>query len=270
VRPFSRIVCLIVALAWGMASSASTAQDTLRVAVNAFPVSDGDPHRSVSVFATYTWSPVFETLTTFLEDGTLVGELATSWRQIEPTAWEFTLRPDAVFSNGRPLTAQAVASSLAYLATPLGQTTSVARDLDVVASSEVIDDQTIIIRTLEPSAILPRIMTALYIVEPVHWAELGPHDFAQDPVGSGPFTVSDWDQNRITYSTNPLSWRPPKVDGLEILLLPDATTRLTALTTGRIDIATGLGPDDKYAVEGVGGYLHQRNPIDVISLTFVI
>ncbi len=52
-------------------------------------------------FSTYTWSPVFETLTTFLEDGTLVGELAASWRQVDPTAWEFTLRPDVVFSNGR-------------------------------------------------------------------------------------------------------------------------------------------------------------------------
>jgi len=270
VRRFSHFACLFFTLFGTVIPAAPSAQETLRAGVVAFPVSDGDPHRSVSVFATYAWSPVFETLTTFLEDGTLIGELATAWRQIEPTAWEFELRQDATFSNGRPLTAYAVASSLEFVETPLGQTTSVARDLSVVAGSTVIDDYTIVIRTHEPSAILPRVMTALFIVEPQHWAELGPDGFAQDPIGSGPFTVQQWNENRITYAANSTSWRPPKVAGLEILKLPDATTRLTALTTGRIDIAIGLGPDDIPIIESAGGYVHQRNPIDVISLTFVV
>jgi peptide/nickel transport system substrate-binding protein len=246
------------------------AEKNLSVGVVTFPVSDGDPHRSVSVFATYTWSPVFETLTTFLEDGELVGELATAWRQVEPTLWEFTLRPDAVFSNGRPVTSAAVVSALDYLKTPHGQTTSASRDLEIIASAAVIDPLTVAIRTNEPSAILPRIMTALYVVEPEHWRELGPDGFAQDPVGSGPFTVQSWTESRIRYAANPMSWRVPVIDTLEILKLPEATSRLNALVTGRINIATGLGPDDIPVIEQAGGTIHQRNPIDVISLTFVV
>lgn len=246
------------------------ADDPLRIGVNAFATSDGDPHRSVSVFSTYTWSPTFETLTTFQEDGTLVGELALSWERISPKTWHFTLRPDVVFSNGRPFTADAVVSSLNYLKTPHGQTSSMIRDLAVVESAEAIDDLTVAITTLRPSAILPRVMAPLYIVEPEHWVELGPEAFARDPVGSGPFTIEDWRSTRVTYAANPRSWRAPKIESLEVLLLPEANSRLQALVTGGIDIAIGMGPDDIPPLESIGGYMHQRRPIDVMSLTLVV
>lgn len=248
----------------------ATADDPLRVGVNAFPSSDGDPHRSVSVFSTYTWSPTFETLTTFQEDGSLVGELAVSWTQVSPTTWHFSLRPNVVFSNGKPFTADAVVSSLNYLKTPHGQTSSMIRDLAVVDSAEVIDDLTVAISTVRPSAILPRVMAPLYIVEPDHWNELGPEAFAKDPIGSGPFTIEDWRSNRILYAANPKSWRAPKLEALEVLLLPETTTRVQALMTGGIDIGIGMGPDDIAPLESIGGYMHQRKPIDVMSLTLVV
>lgn len=261
----------VLAFAAGALPLPSFAADgPLRVGVAAFPASDGDPHRSVSVFSTYTWSPTFETLTTFQEDGTLVGELAVSWEQISPTTWHFSLRPGIVFSNGRPFTAAAVASSVNYLKTPHGQTSSLVRDLAVIDQAEVIDDHTIAISTLRPSAILPRLMAALYIVEPQHWHELGPEAFAQDPIGSGPFTIENWRSNRIEYAANPTSWRPPQLSALEVLILPEATTRLQALMTGGIDIGIGMGPDDITPLESIGGYMHQRKPIDVMSLTLVI
>lgn len=260
----------IIAIMASLLPSGLLADDPLRVGVVAFPTSDGDPHRSVSVFSTYTWSPTFETLTTFQEDGTLIGELAVSWEQVSPKTWHFSLRDDAVFSNGRPFTAAAVVSSLDYLKTPHGQTSSTNRDLAIVDTSEIIDDYTVAISTLQPSAILPRVMTALYIVEPQHWQELGPEAFAQDPIGSGPFTIEDWRSNRVVYEANPTSWRPPKLDSLEILLLPETTSRLQALVTGGIDIGIGMGPDDIAPLESVGGYMHQRQPIDVMSLTLVV
>ena len=50
---------------------------------------------------------VFETLTEVAADGTLRGELATSWRSNEDaTTWEFTLRDDVTFHNGMRFTAK--------------------------------------------------------------------------------------------------------------------------------------------------------------------
>lgn len=242
----------------------------LKVGVVALPVSDGDPHRSVSVFSTYSWSPTFETLTTFLEGGQLVGELATSWEQIEATIWRFSLREDVVFSNGRPLTAHDIVRSLEYLQTSHGKTTSTARDLSVVAGASALNDYALSIRTHEPSAILPRILAALYIVEPDHWDALGPDEFARNPIGSGPFTIKSWEQGKVSYEANKLSWRAPKIDSMEVLHLPETTSRLQGIVTGGIDIAIGMGPDDIPLVEAGGGYMHQRNPIDVISISFVV
>ncbi|MEQ9111158.1 MAG: ABC transporter substrate-binding protein [Rhodospirillaceae bacterium] len=257
------LFCALYPLALG-------AQEPLRVGVVAFPASDGDPHRSVSVFSTYTWSPTFETLTTFQEDGTLVGELAKSWQQITPTTWHFELRSDAAFSNGRPFTAADVVSSLDYLKTPHGQTSSVARDLDIIAGAQTLDAYTLAVTTSAPTAILPRLLAALYIVEPDHWETLGPDAFARDPIGSGPFAITAWRQGRVSYETNPYSWRKPEIEKMEVLHLPESTSRLQAIVTGGIDIAIGMGPDDIPLIERAGGYMHQRNPIDVISIAFVV
>ncbi len=259
------LICLCVT-----PSIPAKAASLLRVGIVAFPASDGDPHRSVSVFTAYTWSPIFETLTTFREDGELVGELATSWEQIEPTLWHFSIRKGVVFSNGRPLTAHDVVHSLDYLKTPHGQTTSTARDLSTIASAYAVDTLTLAIKTAKPSAILPRIMAALYVVEPDHWDALGPDGFARDPIGSGPFKVDSWEQGQVSYLANPNSWRAPRIDEMQILHLPEVTSRLQALITGGIDISIGMGPDDIALIEAAGGYMHQRNPIDVISITFVV
>src|SRR6056297_845377 len=45
-------------------------------------------------------------------DGRLVGNLATDATRIDDLTWQVTLAPDRLFSDGSPVTAQAVADSL--------------------------------------------------------------------------------------------------------------------------------------------------------------
>lgn len=270
-KNLTRLIVLITHLVCCYPSlSLSEIIPPVRIGIAAFPDSGGDPHRSVSVFTAYTWSPIFETLTTFREDGELIAELALSWRQTKPTEWQFSLRENVVFSNGRPLTAHDIVDSINYLKTPHGKTTSTARDLAVVAGASAINNNTVSIITTMPSAILPRILTALYIVEPDHWKKLGPSSFSQDPIGSGPFTIEAWEQGQVTYAANPRSWREPKISKMHILQLPEVTSRVQALVSGDIDIAIGMSPDDIALIESTGGYMHQREPIDVMSITFVV
>ncbi len=267
----SHILCSLALAGMGLWNShPAPGAEPLRVAVQAFPVSDGDPHRSVSVFSTYAWSPTFETLTTFREDGELVGELATSWEKIETNLWHFNLRKGVVFSNGRPFSAEDVVRTLEYLQTPHGLTAAVNRDLSVIDSAYAVDEHTLAIRTNSPTAILPRLMTPLYIVEPDYWRSVGPEQFAREPIGSGPFVVSAWQEGRVNYQANPLSWRAPIIDSLELIVLPERTSRLQGLLTGGIDVAIGMSPDDQPILEAESGRLHQRRSIDVISITLVI
>ena len=239
---------------------------TLRVAVTAFPPNAADVRKSVSIFATYTWSPVLEALTTFAEDGTLMPELATSWRQKTPTRWVFELRQDAKFSTGRALTAQDIVENVKLLS----DVDPVGRLLDYVAGATALDAHTIQIDTRAPSAVLPREISAMYIIDPETWHKVGADVFSRAPVGTGPFKVVRWGAEKIDYVANPHSWRPPKVKALEIRNVAESTVRLQALITGQTDVAIGLGPDEKPTIESAGGYLHIRRPIDAMSIAFII
>lgn len=268
---FLLFVALIVSLGFRIPlAPPASAEKVARIAVTAFPQGGPNPRKSVSVVATYTWSPMFEALTTFKEDGTLIGELADTWRATSPTTWEFVLRPGVVFSNGRPLTAQDVVENLAWLKQPEALGTPVARQLETVTSARAIDERTVEVTTFKPNAILPREISSLYIVESKLWAELGEDGFTEAPIGSGPFTLAEWDSAKISFVANSKSWRRPKIDRLELLELPELTTRVQALLTGQIDAAIGMGPDEEATLGDGGIRIHQRAAQDVITITLVI
>lgn len=67
---------------------------------------DGGQQRSGLFMQVAMVGVLFETLTEIAADGTLRGELATDWQSnADATSWEFTLRSDVTFHNGRQFTA---------------------------------------------------------------------------------------------------------------------------------------------------------------------
>ena len=48
----------------------------------------------------------------------LVPELALSWKQIDPTNWQFKLRQGVKFTDGSPFDAKAAATSINYVLDP--------------------------------------------------------------------------------------------------------------------------------------------------------
>ncbi|MBA7680321.1 hypothetical protein ES703_88636 [subsurface metagenome] len=73
-------------------------------------------------------------------------------------------------------------------------------------------------------------------------------------VGTGPFMLKDYvEANALTYIRNPNYWmrdpffpenQLPYVDGFNILIIPDASTRLAALRTGKIDTLYDQAAED--------------------------
>ncbi|CAM5793830.1 ABC transporter substrate-binding protein [Brevibacillus borstelensis] len=73
-----------------------------------------------------------------------------------------------------------------------------------------------------------------------------------EPVGTGPFKFAGWKRNDIiTLEKNPDYWNKgyPKLDKVIFKVIPENTARLTALTSGEIDLMDGLNPDDAEAVK---------------------
>jgi len=134
-----------------------------------------------------------------------VPAIATSWvSSPDLKAWQFALRGDARFSNGRAITATDVKYSLERVA-KLGETSLAALRIDQIhgfgplitgAATEltgvrVVDEHTVGIDLDTPLAILPELLSApAFGVVPKEAVEAATPKFSAAPVTSGPFSFA--------------------------------------------------------------------------------
>jgi peptide/nickel transport system substrate-binding protein len=247
---------MVVMLATASVSRATEqpkTEKTLRIATTVMPQSGGNPYRFTGIPNIFTWSSLFDGLTRIDAQGRVMPWLATSWRNIDPLTWRLTLRPNVVFSNGAPFNADAVMNAIAYFQTPEATRELVAREMKFIKAARRIDDLTVDLITDVPAPHLPRTLPLLYMTEPTQWQKLGPDQFAQNPVGTGPFKLDKADVQGWKMSAFAQSWRPPQVDKLNWVVAADATTRVQAVLANQIDIALNIGPEEASSIEAGGG-----------------
>lgn len=131
---------------------------------------------------------VFSTLYTFDENLNLVPCLAEQAEQVSDLMWEFTLRGDAKFHDGSPVTAADVAFSAKRAMT--GELAD--QSLLVIAQMEAVDDVTLRVTTVEPVANLPSLFVRTSTSVMSEAAMRNPDYSVDKPVGSGPFQVVEW------------------------------------------------------------------------------
>ena len=238
--------------------AACAGAETLRIATTAIPAKRGNPYEAIAMPATIGLQSVYDQMTYMTDDGSVGPGLAISWRATSPKIWELSLRPGVKFHNGEPLTADAVLTSVEFLNSLEGRKTVTGANLYHIVSARRIDDLNVELTLSETDAILPLHLSAWRLPAPKAWKELGPDGFVGRPVGTGPYRVLSWSENKIESERFAAGWRPGKVDKLEIRSIPDQTARLQALTSDGVDLAVALGPDDRGTVESVGGTLYSR------------
>ena len=234
-------------------TSGQVTQGLVRTASPVPSSSLGNPFAQVD--GSSTRLALFDGLTSLSRDAKLQPALAASWRADSPTTWIFNLRDNVVFHNGEPFTADAVAATLDHLKTPEAAQYFVTRYAATIESVRAIDPLTVAINTYEPDPILPNRLANIIIVAPLAWRELGVDGFAQEPVGTGPFSLIDWGagNREIELEVFGPSWRKANnVRRVRITVLPDSTTRLQALMSNQIDIAVNLDPDSIPQIESAG------------------
>jgi peptide/nickel transport system substrate-binding protein len=157
------------------------------------------------------------------------------------------------WSDGAPFDAHDVAFTIDALRNPK---TSVPDTSAVVPirSYEVPRPDTLVVHLKEPSApfvasfltegandpfsILPRHIAAKY-------ASLDRSSLDTDPVGLGPFRLRQWKHGeRLSFERNPYYWRgPAKSDRIDVLVVPNAQTRLILAQTNQVDAIEVSGQD---------------------------
>ena len=182
--------------------------------------------------------------------------LATSWEQDE-TGIRLTLHPDAACENGERLDAQAVATNLqAFLGNIEGFTGSfLANTLDGLVDDqaiEIVNDTELFIGTDSASPAGWSILHGanyhlFWFHPPQHLIEVGHDEYVRNPVGCGPYSLSDFNPGDSATLTrwddfwgDYVYYSSPQHEVLELVKVPEATTRFAQLTAGNVDMALGL------------------------------
>ncbi|MDY7103008.1 MAG: ABC transporter substrate-binding protein [Actinomycetota bacterium] len=181
---------------------------------------------------------VYETLTTVDADMAVQPGLAESWDMPDDTTYVFTLRDDAVFSNGRAVTADDVAGSLRRIG-EVGSTWT--PQLGPVSSIEATGDLEVTVTLDAPhTPFLAALATSQAGVMPIAEIEAGEVDPATDLLGSGLLVATDHRQDEFwSFEPNP---HHPLADELgfssvEMEIVAEEATRLAALRDGSADLA---------------------------------
>ncbi|MDP6367365.1 MAG: ABC transporter substrate-binding protein [Nitrospinota bacterium] len=204
-----------------------------------------DPHKTTGYPLGYHYPLVFDTLVTRSPEGKLVGLLAKSWRLVSPKVVEFKLRKGIKFTNGEDVDAHAVKFSLERIMDPKLKSRQMGyfRSINRV---EVVDKYTARLHTSRPDMFIIRPL-AVYgqIVPPKYYKSKKLKYLARHPVGSGPYILKSWKKGSgMVYEANPNYWKPgvPRIKTGVIKIVPEPSTRVSALLAGDVDVADAIPP----------------------------
>ncbi len=217
---------------------------------------DADTLNPLATTITPTYNVVQHVYERLADFGSRPGEydprLATSWKRINPTTFEYVLRRGVTFSNGDPFTSADVRFSVDWIKNPANASkqTPFVRDIDRV---ETPDSYTVRFISKVPTAIPPGLQTPIFIVDAKYFSAKGNAYVAEHPIGTGAYVLREWKRDDQTvFDANPKWWGGhPKVDHVIFKPIPEAGARVAALRTGATDLITNVPP--QYQIQLVGG-----------------
>lgn len=260
-------VVLPIALICG-ASSAYAQKPEVRVGIQAFPTSTGNPLGLVNLPALYTFAALFDALTYVDQSGAAQPQLATKWTALSPLHWRFSLRQDVLFSNGEPFDAHTVVANIEILKAPGSAGYVAASELSYISHARVVDAVTVDIFTGVPVPFLPQDLSMLRFVPPAYWHEVGAEAFARAPVGTAAYKLQNWSATELRLVAWEGAWRRPKVEKLRLFAVPNPSARLQGLLSGNLHLAVLLGPDEIGMVEAAGHQMRVQPEPGMIVLAF--
>ena len=210
----------------------------------------------------------------------IVPVLAERWELLDSQTYKFYLRKDVKFHNGEPLTAADVVFSLTRAATSSVHAKARGKFIDV-NGFQIIDDHTLIVKTVGPVGGWLETMKHPYaVILNKKAVEAAGADYFRSPVGTGPFKFKRWTKGeRIELEAfDEYYGQKPRFKNLNFFVIPDDSSRIIALETGKIHMTYAVPPNDMErlnapsspvrAVKGQGlvmiyfGMNTQKKPLD--------
>ena len=201
---------------------------------------------------------VQSTLLKFGTDMQFSGDLATDYSLSEDgLTWTFTLRKDALFSDGQPVTASDVAFT--YMTAKESQSSL---DLTFLEKAEALDDTTVVFTMKKPTSTFVNTAAMVGIV-PEH--AYGP-DYGSHPIGSGPYQFVQWNrQEQLILEANPDYYGQVPAIRRVVLIFQDEDAAFASVKAGQVDVALTAAT---LAGNQIPGYrLEAVNTVDCRGIT---
>lgn len=297
-RAFTK-AALMSSMLFGFAAGAMAKDTTVNVALQAMGKAGSlETVENDGTAARKFQNSIFEQLIALdLQDPNLASKpgLATEWKWIDDKTLELKLRQGVKFHNGDTMTAEDVAFSFSDerfgrlpeqiaarekgeinftrvdgskgIIPPAIVSASRITEWPLLGHVEAVDASTVRFfmkaATLDTEARLARVNYAAIIskrgfTEAANW-----NAWAARPIATGPYKVEKLDPGsaiHLVANANYWGGKPP-IDKLNMLVIPEAASRVNGLMSGEYDIVTDVGPDQAQMVEGSKGYNIVGGPV---------
>jgi len=202
-----------------------------------------DPHLTTALNSELMFQHVYSGLLQTTDRQEIAPDLAESW-EVAPDGltYTFKLRPNVKFHNGRTVNVADVVYSFDRIINSKGPWSARFRDIDKL---ETPDDRTVVFKMKTAFApFLSVLATAKAAIVPKE--EIEKHgDLQKVMVGTGPFKFVEYRPGTgLKLARNPDYFLPgiPRVETMEIKVIPDEVTRIAALRTGEVDLTQITDP----------------------------
>lgn len=251
-RKIALLLAVILALAVSPAALADEAETTF-VYARADSVTSFNLHREITENNAFAIDKVFEPLVRFDTEGIVSDYLAASHTISEDgLVYTFVLRDGLKFSDGTAVTAEDVVFSLNRHIEVQGP---LPLEADI-ASIEAADDRTVVITLNQAyTPFFSELANFSNGIVPKDFGGKTEEEFFQNPVGTGPFVVSEWDPaGDLAFVKNEYYWQEgkPTVDRLVFKVVENDNQAINQLKAGEVDAVESLayanaGEIDNYA-----------------------
>jgi ABC-type transport system substrate-binding protein len=252
-KRFAIVMALTLAVLWGVCSptgaQAQIKQLTIGIGIDADTL---NPQEQTTTLMQNMCALLYDTYLYLTPEGKLEPRLVTKF-EVSPDGltWTLHLRQGVKFSDGTPFNAKAMKLSFdraldPKLKVPLRFTITMVNEVVVV------DDSTVQLKLKYPFAPLDQTlsMAVASTISPAAIEKYG-EDVRNNPVGAGPYKLSEWVKgDRIVMVRNDDYWGPKAtVEKITWKVVPDVSTREAMLRAGQIDICYKPSPANVAALK---------------------
>jgi len=238
-------VVFLTALWFGVLPEFAAAAN-LRIGMAA-DVTSVDPHFSnIAPNNAVAWH-IYDALANVDADTRLVPGLASAWRAVDETTWEFTLRKGVRFHDGSVFDARDVEYSVKRAASMAEKGGQFGGFVRAIVGTEIVDAHTIRFKTATAHAVLPQDLNSIFIVSRnAGAATTAEFNAGRAAIGTGAFKLESFLRgDRIVLVRNDAYWgTKPTWERVTLRLLPQDAARLAALLAGDVDAIENIPTSD--------------------------